>query len=224
MWRVKLPLPNLDHTSGEMRPKWRGRLHLAAALLVVPLGIALTNSTRTLVSTISAAVFAFGMLMVFGVSALYHMFARTPRAQFYMKRADHASIYLLIAATMTPISLIAPPRAVGVPLLLAAWTASGVGIALKLSGKRDRLASSLYPAIGWASVVVLPWLWRIDPACAVTVLLAGVIYSIGAFLFSRSVPKLVEKTFGYHEFWHVMTVVAAGLNYLAVRGMLSRVV
>lgn len=222
MPRWGLKLPNMDHTSGEMRPKWRGRLHLGAALLVIPLSVTLMNSTRTLASKISAAVFAAGMLTVFGISSLYHMFARTPRTQMYMKRADHAAIYLLIAATMTPISLFAAPRHIGVPLLVVAWTASGVGMVLKLTGQRDKLASSLYLTIGWTSVIVLPWLWSISPLYAGAVLSAGVIYSAGALMFSKAAPRLYEKTFGYHEFWHAMTIAAAGLNYLAVRGILTR--
>jgi len=166
-------------------------------------------------------VFALGMITVFGVSALYHVFARTPRSQSIMKRADHAAIYLLIAATITPISLLVPPRSIGVPLLATVWISAVIGAFLKITGRRDRLASNLYPIIGWTTVIILPWLWQTSRLCAVAVLASGVIYSIGAALFSKSLPRLSERVFGYHEFWHVMTIIAAGLNYLAVRGIVK---
>ena len=221
MIRQRLALPNLDHSSGLMRPRWRGRLHLAAALFSGPVSIALIASAHTSVSRAGVCVFALGMITVFGVSALYHVFARTPRSQSIMKRADHAAIYLLIAATITPISLLVPPRSIGVPLLAMVWISAVIGAFLKITGRRDRLASNLYPIIGWTTVIMLPWLWQTSRLCAVAVLASGVIYSIGAALFSKSLPRLSERVFGYHEFWHVMTIIASGLNYLAVRGIVK---
>ena len=219
MIRERLALPNIDHSSGLMRPKWRGKLHLAAALVAGPVSVALIVSARTNVSRVGVCVFALGMITVFGVSALYHVFARTPRSQSIMKRADHAAIYLLIVATITPISLLVPPRSIGIPLLIVAWTSAAIGAFLKITGRRDNLASGLYLIIGWMSALMLPWLWQTSRVYAVVVLAAGVIYSIGAGLFFKSVPRLSERVFGYHEFWHVMTIVACGLNYLAVRGI-----
>jgi hemolysin III len=140
-----------------------------------------------------------------------------------MKRADHAAIYLLIVATMTPVSLLVPPRTIGIPLLITVWIAAAIGAFLKITGRRDTLASSLYLIIGWTSALMLPWLWQTSKIYAVVVLAAGVIYSIGAGLFLKSLPRLSERVFGYHEFWHVMTIVASGLNYLAVRGIIKAI-
>jgi len=223
MIRKRLALPNIDHTSGRMRPIWRGRLHLAAALVSGPVSVFLVAAARTNVSRVGACIFAAGMMTVFSISALYHVFARTPRAQRIMKRADHAAIYLLIVATMTPVSLLVPPRTIGIPLLITVWIAAAIGAFLKITGRRDTLASSLYLIIGWTSALMLPWLWQTSKIYAVVVLAAGVIYSIGAGLFLKSLPRLSERVFGYHEFWHVMTIVASGLNYLAVRGIIKAI-
>lgn len=202
------------------RPLLRGRLHQLGVVASVPLLVVLAVSTTSAHALVAVLIYAVGLSATFGVSALYH---RTPNAparwRSILQRADHATIYLAIGGTCTPICLLGLPKAWGVPLLATVGAGVAGGIVCSLIRRRwaEITSGVLYIAVGWSALVVLPALiehtgWT--PALLVAI--GGVLYTVGAVLFSRGVPRLSLRVFGYHEVWHTFTLLAAGCHFAAV--------
>jgi hemolysin III len=145
------------------------------------------------------------------------MFTRTFKTQRTMQQLDHAMVYVLIAGTYTPVCLLALPRNVGLPFLGLIWSAALVGMGLKAMWKARKTTAALYIIIGWAALVILPWAYdRAGLVSLALFALGGVVYTVGATLFYMQKPKLVPHVFGYHELWHVFTVIAGVLQFVAV--------
>jgi hemolysin III len=213
---TEVPRPNFDHIHGVPRPRWRGVLHAAGAVVAIPAGAAVTLLAHG-IAIIAVGVFAAALTVTFSISAAYHRVARTLRSQQIMRRADHAGIYLLIAGTYTPICLLALPRSWGAPLLVGVWVVTLLGATLKLAGKAWRVATAMYLILGWVAVVTVPTMW--DTAGVVVtglVISGGVVYTLGAVAFLTGRPRLSPDTFGHHELWHLATLGGAGLHFAAV--------
>jgi hemolysin III len=136
-----------------------------------------------------------------------------------MQRVDHVMIYVLIAGSYTPLCVLALPRDVGVPLLVAAWAGAGAGILLKLARSyRVRLLShSLYPLLGWMALVAVPAMVRAFSTVEMVLFVAaGVFYTGGIPVLARRRPDPWPRTFGYHELWHACTVAAAACHFTVV--------
>lgn len=211
-------LPASDEST--QRPAWRGRLHQAGVVVCIPLLVVLAVSTTSAHELVAVLIYAVGLSATFGVSALYHLTPNAPpRWRSRLQRADHATIYLGIGGTCTPVCLIGLPTAWGVPTLAVVGAGVAGGIVCSLIPRRwaDVASGILYIAVGWSVVVVMPALvmhsgWV--PASLVA--LGGVLYTVGAFLFSKGIPQLSLRLFGYHEVWHTFTLLAAGCHFAAV--------
>ena len=209
--------PNINHKSGELRPKWRGRVHALAATASIPAGTQLAVLARGAAAVWSSVVFAASMLLVFSISASYHLLARTRRSQAFMQRLDHAAIYLLIAGTYTPLCVVGLPPRIGYPLLVVIWSGALLGVVLKATARADGLARALYMVLGWSAGLALPFAWgSINKVTLALIALGGVIYTAGAIGFATNKPKLKPLVFGYHEVWHSATVIAGALHFAAV--------
>ena len=204
------------HVTGQWRPRWRGRIHAIAVACAIPAGVILTSITPGGLARAAVLVYVISLLALFSTSASYHLFTRSYRAQHTMQQLDHAMVYVLIAGTYTPVSLLALPRALGIPFLIAIWTAAAVGIGLKFVRKARKTAAAMYVGIGWAVLGVLPWVYdRAGFTSLLLFALGGIAYTVGAVLFFMKKPRLVPHVFGYHEVWHVFTVVAGVLQFAA---------
>lgn len=201
------------------RPTWRGRLHAGAFAAALPAGAWLIIAADRAAARAAAAIYVGGLLLLFGTSAAYHCLARSDRARRIMRRLDHSMIFVLIAATYTPVCLLGLPAAWGIPVLVVIWTGALTGVVLKLTAF-DRLrwvGYALYPALGWAAVVAMPALVdHLTTPQLVLVVLGGLTYSIGMPVLFTKRPNPWPATFGYHEVWHACTVVAAGCHFAAV--------
>ena len=167
-------------------------------------------------------VYVLSLLALFSTSASYHLFTRSYRAQHTMQQLDHAMVYVLIAGTYTPVCVLALPRHIGIPFLVAIWSAAAVGMGLKFVRKARKTAAAMYLVIGWAVVAVLPWLYSSAGFTSLLLFaLGGLAYTIGAVLFLFKRPRLVPHVFGYHEVWHLFTVLAGVLQFAAMGVLLA---
>lgn len=208
--------PVFHHPTGLWRPRWRGRIHGGAVLVTLPAVVALVLFADGTIATTSTAVYATSLVALFGTSAAYHLFARSSRVQHVMQRIDHSMVYVLIAGTYTPVCLVALPRAIGVPLLVVVWSVAVLGIVLKSLWRARKFASSLYLVMGWIVILVLPWAYRhAGPVSLSLYAVGGLIFTAGAVMFLRKFPRLRPEVFGFHEMWHVMTVLAVGCQFAA---------
>jgi hemolysin III len=203
----------------ELRPRLRGVSHQYAFFASLLLGAALVIGASGAAERTSAVVFATALATMFGVSALYHRITWRPRARLWMRRLDHAAIYLLIAGTYTPFALLALTDVWRWTILPVVWGGALVGIVLKLAwvDAPKWLAVTTGIALGWIGVVALPQLWAYAGLTGVGLLLAGgVLYTGGAIVYARRRPDPVPAVFGYHELFHALVIAAAACQYAAV--------
>jgi hemolysin III len=205
-----------------VRPSWRGRLHKWAFFASLPAGLLLVLFADTAVQRTSAVIYVVGLLALFGTSAAYHHLDLGHRRRVMLQKLDHSMIFVLIAATYTPLCLLGLPRSWGIPLLVIAWTVAGVGITIRFA-KFDRLrvlGFVLYPLLGWTLMAAVPQLARhLTGAQLALIIIGGVIYTVGIPVLVVGRPNPWPAKFGYHEVWHAFTVVAAACHFAAV-GML----
>ena len=168
---------------------------------------------------IASAVYASALAGLFGVSALYHRVTWKPRARLWMRRIDHAGVYLLIAGTYTPVSLLVLRGAWRPVVLTIIWAGAVSAIVLKFVwvAAPKWLAAAIGIALGWVAVVALPQLIRRLDVLEVTLLIVGgLAYTAGAVVYARKRPDPVPTVFGYHELFHALTIVAVVAQYVAI--------
>jgi hemolysin III len=217
-------VPVFQHAIGKWRPRWRGRIHAVAVAVTLPAGILLTLVTPSGLPRVAVFVYVASLLALFSTSASYHLFTRTQRSQRTMRQLDHAMVYVLIAGTYTPVCLLALPRNVGVAFLIGIWCAAFLGIALKITWRAHKVSGAMYLIIGWAALIILPWAYhRAGFASLFLFALGGIVFTVGAVLFYLQRPQLRPLVFGYHEVWHVFTVVAVALQFAGVGVLIARV-
>jgi hemolysin III len=209
-----------EQIAGELaKPKWRGVLHQAAFVIAVglaPLLIVTADSGR---AQFGAAVFAGSVVACFGASALYHRVTWKPRARLWMRRIDHAGVYLLIAGTYTPVSLLVLRGAWRPVVLTIIWAGAGAAIVLKFVwvDAPKWLAAAIGIALGWVAVIVLPQLiGRVNLAAVMLLVAGGLAYTLGAVIYVRRRPDPVPAVFGYHELFHALTIVGVACQYVAI--------
>jgi hemolysin III len=212
--------PNAAHELLEtVKPRLRGWLHTAIFPLSVAAGIVLVCLASTGQARIACAVYAVTAALLFGVSALYHRGRWSPRTHAVLKRLDHANIFLIIAGTYTPFTLLLLPGGQGRLLLWLIWAGALAGIAFRICwvGAPRWLYTPVYIALGWAAVFFLPeFLHRGGVAVLVLVIVGGVLYSLGAIVYAAKRPDPSPRWFGFHEVFHSFTLAAYTVHYIAV--------
>lgn len=199
-------------------------MHAAAFFVAIPAGIALVTVSERAAARTAASIYAVSLLIMLGMSAAYHCLARSPSARRWMQRLDHAGIYVLIAGTYVPMTIVAMPRSWGIPVLSIIAAAAVAGIIAKVTAFEPlrKLSFFLYPAMGWAVVIALPVLFDSLTGLQFALVVAGgLIYTLGIPVLVWHRPDPWPRTFGYHEVWHTFVVVAAGLHFAAVASVLA---
>jgi hemolysin III len=208
-----LSLP--DH----VKPKLRGWLHLGMFPAVLISGLVLTALADTPRARIACGIFALTACLLFGVSALYHRGDWSPRMDGVLRRLDHANIFLLIAGTYTPLTMLLLPGAKGQWLLWSIWGAAAAGIAFRVFwvGAPRWLYTPCYIAMGWAAVFFLPDFMRTGGiAVLVLVVVGGLLYSAGGVIYGIKRPNPSPRWFGFHEVFHSLTVAAFLVHYVGI--------
>jgi hemolysin III len=206
----------------DTRPRLRGHIHFWSffgALAGAATLVALAASTVSGKAALATSVYGLTVMGVFGVSALYHRHIWSPRAYQWMKRADHSMIFLFIAGTYTPFTLLSMSQPTGYIIFGVVWGGALVGVALKMlwpSAPRW-LGVPIYVALGWVAIFVLPeLLHHAGVAALVLLLVGGLFYTVGAVIYGVRWPNHWPETFGYHEYFHACTVLAAISHYIAI--------
>ena len=202
-----------------LKPRLRGRLHQIAFFVAIPQGVALVATAAGWVARVTAVVYALSLAGLYGVSALYHRLSWTPRALTRMRRLDHSMIYLLIAGTYTPVSLLVLHRTWALVLLGVVWAGAITGVLLKMIGmeRTRKITGALYIVLGWAAVLMAPqFVSRVSLPVIALIVAGGILYTLGAIVFFRKRPDPNPAVFGYHEVWHVAVVSASLCHYAAI--------
>ncbi|HVV38571.1 MAG TPA: hemolysin III family protein [Acidimicrobiales bacterium] len=215
----------MDHV--EIRPAWRGLLHRGAVPLFAIAFVALAVTTPSAHGNrLAVVVYGLGVLAMFSISAAYHASTKRPRRlSRVLQRLDHGAILLAIAGTYTAVTALAltPPRRT--QLLTAMWILAAIGIVLQvLIVRAPRWLGALgYLVVGWFAAFDVPgYLRGTTTAEFAWIVIGGLLYTTGAVVYARKRPDPSPATFGYHEVFHALTVVAAAAHFVAVALLVSR--
>ncbi|MBA8815829.1 hemolysin III [Microbacterium halimionae] len=208
----ELPLMEAAHVDAivEVKPTWRGWIHAGTFPVAIAAGIVLIVLADGAAAKWASAVFMATSLLLFGNSALYHRFDWGPKTLAVLKRIDHANILLLIAGTYTPIAVLALPPSKSILLLSLVWSGAVLGILFRVFwiNAPRWLYVALYLVLGWAAVMYMVDLFNANPAMMVLVIVGGLLYTGGAIVYAMKKPNPWPGKFGFHEIFHVCTVLA----------------
>ena len=202
------------------KPRFRGVSHEWACLTSVFLGLWLTLNARTARSRLAVAIYAITLVALFGTSALYHRVNwHSKKARRWMRRLDHSMIFMLIAGTYTPFSLLVLHGALAPAVLLVVWTGALAGILFKVAwiGAPKWLIAVVFLALGWMALVTLPQIGASLGLGALLMLVAGgLLYTLGAIVYATQWPDPSPRVFGYHEVFHALVIAAAALQWAVI--------
>ena len=215
---LHLPLSEITKSDEDQKPSWRGWIHTGVLPIAVAGGVVLVVLADGLTAKIGAAIFFASSILLFGTSAIYHRFNWKPKAKKALKRFDHANIFVLIAGSYTPITLLALPQEKGLWLIVAIWVTALLGIGFRVFwlGAPRWLYVIIYIVMGWAAVVYLPDFIKVNLAMMVLILAGGLMYTLGAVFYALKRPNPVPGHFGFHEIFHSFTVLAFLCHWSAV--------
>ncbi len=211
------PLPQLplidaaqDDAIAEVKPSWRGWLHAGTFPVAIAAGIVLIVLAEGTPAKWAAAVFMASSLLLFGNSALYHRINWGPKTKMVLKRIDHANILLLIAGTYTPLAVNALVPEKGMLLLILVWSGAALGILFRVFwiDAPRWLYVALYLVLGWAAVMYMADLLQANVTMMVLVCVGGLLYTGGAIVYALKKPNPWPGHFGFHEIFHLCTVLA----------------
>jgi hemolysin III len=201
-----------------LKPLMRGWSHALAACAAILLTITLCwLSRKDLPRLISMLIFGLSMVELYTVSALYHIGNWQHTKKRVLRALDHANIFILIAGTYTPLCFNILSGWVRVTLLIVIWSLALVGVGLTLfTLKFPRwLSTVLYILMGWVAVAAFPAFLSVLPWTAVgTLILGGVLYTLGAVVYALRKPDPLPKIFGFHEIFHLF-VIAGSIAFIA---------
>ncbi|MEA2399808.1 MAG: hemolysin [Thermoleophilaceae bacterium] len=201
------------------RPRFRGVVHQWSFFVAVVAGAILVALAPAGRATVAAAIYAVALAGLLGTSALYHRIVWPPRARAWLRRLDHSMIFVLIAGTYTPFALLVLDGTLRNVVLLGVWSGAAAGIVFTLVwvDAPKWLTAGAYVALGWFSIIAVPEIAQRAGAGALALLaVGGVAYTAGAVVYARRRPDPRPATFGYHEIFHVLVVVAAAAHFTAV--------
>ena len=183
----------------KVKPRLRGVLHEVAFFVALIVGVLLVIYADGARASTAAAVFAGSVVAMLGASALYHRVTWSVRARPWMRRLDHAGIYLLIAGTYTPVGLLTLRGTMREVVLLVVWIGAAAAILMKFVwvGAPKWLSAVTGIALGWAGVAAMPQVARYAGATAVVLLgIGGLAYTAGAVVYARRRPDPIPAVFG----------------------------
>lgn len=184
-------------------------LLLSIAGLILLVDLALVRGDTRLVT--ACGVFGVTLILLYLASALYHGI-RDPRAKRVLRMLDHSAIYLLIAGTYTPFTLVSLGGTRGWILFGVVWALAILGIVLKVfaMGRLRWLSMVLYLGMGWLVVVALePMVAAVGPAGMWLVFLGGMAYTSGLIFYALRRPYC-------HAIWHGFVLAGSILHFFAV--------
>jgi hemolysin III len=209
----------------EVKPRLRGWIHAATVPLALAAFIVLIALSPTTATRIGSTVFALSAILMFTVSAVYHRGTWSPTTWAFLRRWDHANIFVLIAGSYTPFAVLFLDGRVRTTLLAIVWGAAVAGVFFRIfwTDAPRWLYTPMYIALGWAAVFFIPNFidgasrFSVGVAVAVLVLVAagGVLYTMGGVVYGFKRPNPSPTWFGFHEVFHSFTILAFASHYVA---------
>lgn len=205
----------------EFRPRLRGVMHAWAFWFALAAGVVLIVMAPDATARIAAAIYSVGLCALFGGSGLYHRWRWNPRWRPLLRRIDHSTIFLFIAASATPPALLVLEGTLQITVLACVWFGAAAGIAFTLfwiEAPRWLVAGS-YLLVGWMGVLGVPqFIDRLPLVPLLLLAVGGVLYTVGAVIYAARRPDPWPRVFGFHEVFHTLVVLAAIAHFVAMAG------
>jgi hemolysin III len=201
------------------KPRWRGVSHQWAFFVSLLAGAVLVLIADGSEARISAAIYAFSLSALLGVSALYHRVDWRPAVRRWMRRLDHTMIFVLIAGTYTPFAVLVLHGTLSKVILIAVWATAAAGVVLNLVwwNAPKPVTAAVYLSTGWIAVAAFPQLWEsLGPIGFGLLALGGALYTAGALVYAFKRPDPRPEVFGYHEIFHLLVIAAAACQFAVV--------
>lgn len=206
-----------------LREPVNGFTHMAGAilsfigLLAMVIKATLYNPSATTIS--SVIVFGISLILLYSASATYHLVVSNDKVINFLRRLDHAMIFILIAGSYTPFCLIALNGPTGWILFGVILTTAIAGVCFKLIWFNCPrwISTSIYVAMGWISVFLISPLHKALSSQGIFLLiLGGVFYTIGAIIYATKPKFLNFKYLGFHEIFHIFIILGSLSHFLCV--------
>lgn len=194
------------------KPRLRGVSHQYAFFASIVATVALIVGARSASAKTAALVFGASLVLLFGTSALYHRIDWSPAARQMMRRLDHAAIFTLIAGGYTPLFMLVPNADGGHGALLAIWLGTAVGVAKSVAWPKAPkwVTAGVCVLLGWTVAgQVMARVGAVGVVAISLIVVSGVVYSAGAIVYALKRPDPFPRTFGYHEVFHALVILAS---------------
>lgn len=207
-----------------VKPKLRGYFHQEAFFMALGACILLVVKSSNSLSLISSLVYSAGLLILLGISSVYHRFNWPPAKRALLKRLDHSAIFILIAGTFTPLCLLALSESSGQKLFLVIWSAAILGVLQSVFWVKAPkiVTATFYVIMGW---LAFPYIGELRITLGMTsvalMLAGGIVYTVGAVFYAFKKPNLIPGVLGYHELFHLFTIIGAGLHFAMIYQLIT---
>jgi hemolysin III len=215
------PRPRRAVIEDELRPLLRGVSHAYAFWAALVAAVVLTALVPAGTPRVGAVVYGIGLCGLFAASGAYHRWPWDQRWRPLLRRIDHSTIFVFIAATYTPVALLVMHGTLRWAILVAVWAGAAGGVILSVAWiTAPRVLSALcYLALGWVSLFAMPQMvHKLSVAPLVLLALGGVVYSLGALVYATKRPNPWPEVFGFHEVFHALVIAAATIQFIALAG------
>ena len=200
-----------------VKPFMRGYLHAFAAIAASIGTILLCLLTyHDLPKMLSLLIYGLCSIFLFAWSAVYHIGTWSVEHRAFLRRVDHTNIFIMIAGTYTPIVFNIMTGWWRISILSLIWLLAAFGILLTLViiprlHLARRISAIMYVAMGWVVIAAIPEIiTRVGIPGLLLMILAGVLYTLGAVAYALRKPTLWSRVFSYHEVFHLATILANG--------------
>jgi len=205
----------------ELRPLLRGVTHAYAFWLALTAAIVLAVLVPAGTPRLAAVIYGAGLCGLFAASGTYHRWRWNPRWRPLLRRIDHSTIFVFIAATYTPVALLIMHGTLRWAILAAVWTGALGGVVLSVAWiSAPRVLTALcYLGLGWTVLFALPQMIdAMNVAPLVLLAVGGLLYTLGAVVYATRRPDPWPTVFGFHEVFHALVILAAGVQFVALAG------
>jgi hemolysin III len=205
MHRFREPVNGFTHLTGAL---------LSALGLVWLIALTYSNTPKM----VSLVVYGVSMILLYSASALFHLTKASDGKLLWLRRFDHAAIYVMIAGTYTPLFYNVLDDSLRWWMLASVWGIALAGTIYKLCFLRDSGLPSLvtYVLIGCIGLISAPQTLRVLPAGAVLLIAAGgICYLTGVVIFGLEKPNF-HRHFGHHEIWHLLVMAGSLVHFVAI--------
>ncbi len=206
-----------------IREPINGLTHLAGAVLAVVGLLAMVmkavTTTHSVLSITSVAIFGISMILLYSASATYHMVIAKDTVIAFLRRLDHSMIFVLIAGTYAPFTLISLRGTTGWVLFSIIAIAAVLGVLFKMIWFNCPrwLSTAIYIAMGWMIIFAIsPLSGPLSTTGVFLLILGGIFYTIGGIIYGLK-PKILQfKQMGFHEIFHIFILLGSLAHFLSV--------